>query len=113
MDCGKEMGSHGEKLVTLKRCDACTAAFAKARFYRAAPNPGRLLCDIFLFDDYSDIIGTESDVGATRIYTGSRETIEDNGMVMRHHIRSEEVSLDNALRDRLGWPSLPDKGDME
>jgi hypothetical protein len=98
-NCGKEMGDYQSDDVSLSLCEDCKGP---PEFYRAARNPGKLLRDILLHGDYSDIIGIESDAGATRIYTASREAI-DSGMVMMHYVRSEEVPWTDALRDRINW----------
>lgn len=96
--CGKEMGDYTGEAVKLTACPECRAA----NFYRSASNPGKLLRGIFLHHEYTDIIGVESDVGATRIYCASPQAIEQ-GVVMMHYIRSEEVPFDAALKERLAW----------
>lgn len=100
-NCGKELGDYASEAIKLTVCVECKAA-EKSWFYRAAKNPRKLLADILLHGDYGDIIGIESDAGATRIYTGSPETV-DGGVVMMHYIRSEEVPFTEALRERLKW----------
>lgn len=100
-NCGREMGDYTGEAVNLSTCSECKAE-AAPYFYRAATSPEKLLRSIFLHGEYRDIIGVESDVGATRIYTGSPEAI-DQGVVMMHYIRSEEVPFTDALRERLKW----------
>lgn len=97
--CGKEMGDYTGEAIKLAVCPACKAA----PFYRSAANPDKLLRDVLMYGEYSDILGLENDAGATRIYVGSREALEQ-GMVLMHYIRSEEVPFDAALKERLKWP---------
>lgn len=96
--CGKEIGDYAGEVIKLAVCPECKAV----PFYRAAANPDKLLRDVLMYDEYSDIIGIESDAGATRIYVGSREAIEQ-GSVLMHYIRTEEVPFDDALKERLKW----------
>lgn len=104
-NCGKEIGDYAGEEIKLTACPECKAA-EPPHFYRAAKDPKKLLADILLHGDYTDIIGIESDAGATRIYTSSPAMV-DAGMVMMHHIRSEEVPLDAALKERLAWGAKP------
>lgn len=100
--CGKEMGDFTGDSTRLATCAECRMD----NFYRAASNPGRLLRDIFLHHEYSDIIGIESDAGATRIYCASPQAIEQ-GVVMMHYVRSEEVPWTDDLKERIKWEPKP------
>ncbi len=107
--CGKEMGDYSSEATQLATCPKCKAS-EPVYFYRAAKNPRKLLGDILLHHEYTDIIGIENDVGATRIYVASPQAI-GQGVVMMHYIRSEEVPLTNALRERIGWPPATTSAD--
>jgi hypothetical protein len=100
-NCGKEIGDYASGSIKLTLCPECKAIDGSS-FYRAAINPGKLLCNILMHHEYEDIIGLENDCGATRIYVGSQQAI-DQGVVLMHYIRSEEVPFTDELKKRIGW----------
>jgi hypothetical protein len=72
---------------------------------RIVKRPSKFLKDLLLWDN-AQIVGMESDVGATRIYTATKEQIE-GGVVMMHYIRSGEVILTPELRVTLHMEPEP------
>jgi hypothetical protein len=99
--CGAEVAFASGLAFTY--CAGCKPA--PSAIQRFMKDPEAFLSSILLRDsmgDEAEIIGVESDVGATRVYVASERSIA-TGVALMHYIRSEELELTDALRARIGW----------